>query len=121
MYNSGVSFPQISFYSSASWQQFSEAAAPVRPTLDLTANSDTHQSRRYNLNSGSFTAPVVTERKKIHKSKRRDTHVNAIHNLADVLELNPALAAAAAAMRLPTRTKVTSFPFVGFCLGCIVC
>ena len=33
----------------------------------------------------------------------------AVHKLADVLQLNPALAAAAAAMRLPTRTKVRVF------------
>ena len=44
--------------------------------------------------------------RQIDRVKGRDMHLTAVHNLADVLELNPALSAAAAAMRLPTRTKV---------------
>jgi hypothetical protein len=42
-----------------------------------------------------------------HKVKRQHQHLRAVHNLADILGLNPVLAAAAAAMGLPNRTKVT--------------
>jgi hypothetical protein len=82
-------------------------AAPARARdLQATSAPQGHQSRRYSLNSASYRAPVVKYGRQIDRVKGRDMHLTAVHNLADVLELNPALSAAAAAMRLPTRTKV---------------
>ncbi len=51
--------------------------------------------------------------RQLDRVKGRDTHLTAVHSLVDVLELNPALSAAAAAMRLPTRTKVPPQRVVG--------
>jgi hypothetical protein len=51
---------------------------------------------------------MITPGKLSDRVKARDTQLTAVHNLADVLELNSALASTAAAMRLPTRTKVAS-------------
>ena len=84
-----------------------QLAAPARARdLQATSAPQGHQSRRYSLNSASYRAPVVKYGRQIDRVKGRDMHLTAVHNLADVLELNPALSAAAAAMRLPTRTKV---------------
>ena len=95
--------------SSYSTAQHSEAAAHFRANAGLSPKSGSGGSGAslgYSLNSAHYRAPGVTPGKVRDRAKRRDTHLTAVHNLADVLELNPFLASAAAAMRLPTRTKV---------------
>ncbi len=80
--------------------------------LDLSGihdSADTRTSSGYLLSAGVYRTPVVTDGKRRSKSAGRETPTHAacaVHKLADVLQLNPALAAVAAAMRLPTRTKV---------------
>jgi hypothetical protein len=102
-------FEQISSVSccNSNDNDISKAAATPHSTLEMPATSDAHHIRRYHLNSANYRAPLCADEKKVHRAKSRDIHLSAVHNLADVLGLNPALAAAAAAMRLPNRTKVS--------------
>ena len=81
-------------------------AAPLDACAATVTVTDAEHSGRYILNSANYQTRVVTHGRKASAAKSRDTHLVAVHSLTDVLELNSALAATAAAMRLPTRTKV---------------
>ena len=109
--------------------EYFEQIAKAAPFTDAAAapaaeRNGSERNGSYILNSANYQTRVVTHGRKASdpnpnpKPKRRDTHLVAVHSLTDVLELNSALAATAAAMRLPTRTKVCSSPVTALCIVC---
>lgn len=88
-----------------------DAVVPAASKAFSPDSSAACSSPGYVLNSANCRDPVLIYRvaspgKASGRVKPRDSHLTAVHNLADVLELNSALASTAAAMQLPTRTKV---------------
>ena len=88
-----------------------DAVVPAASKAFSPDSSAARSSPGYLLNSANCRDPVLIYRVATHgqpsgKVKPRDSHLTAVHSLADVLELNPVLASTAAAMQLPTRTKV---------------
>ena len=88
-----------------------DAVVPAASKAFSPDSSAARSSPGYLLNSANCRDPVLIYRVATHgqpsgKVKPRDSHLTAVHSLADVLELNPVLASTAAAIQLPTRTKV---------------
>jgi hypothetical protein len=93
--------------------EYFEQIAKAAPFTDAAAapaaeRNGSERNGSYILNSANYQTRVVTHGRQVNQTKHRDAHLVAVHNLNDVLELNAALASTAAAMRLPTRTKVAS-------------